>query len=361
MFKILSEDRGARIGILKTKHGEIRTPFFMPVATKATVKTLTPEDLRKCDVKAIISNSLHLFLRPGLDVLEMHGGLHNFMRYDGIIFTDSGGFQMIRKGFFLKVEEDGILFKSPYDGRKYKFTPEFSKEVQRRIGSDVAMMLDYCAEYPVDYETAKMSVMLTTKWARMFPLGDRKQLSFGIVQGSVYEDLRRKSAEELAKIEFDGYGIGGLSIGEPREVMHKMIEITNSILPGDRPRYLMGVGSPLDIVEAVMEGVDIFDSVFPTRNGRHGTALTSKGMLNLRKSDFRTDTRPLDEGCECYTCQNFTRAYLHHLLREKEILGMHLLSLHNVCFLQSFMHRIQEEIEQGNLENFKREIQRKFL
>lgn len=360
MFKILSEDHSARTGVLKTRHGEIRTPFFMPVATKATVKTLTPENLLKCNVEAIISNSLHLFLRPGLDVLEMHGGLHKFMNFNGIIFTDSGGFQMIRKGFLVKVEDDGIMFKSPYDGKKYKFTPEFSKEVQKRIGSDVAMMLDYCTEYPVDYETAKMSVILTSKWAKMFPLGDDKQLSFGIVQGSVYEDLRRKSAEELAKIEFDGYGIGGLSIGEPKEIMHRMIEITSSILPEDKPRYLMGVGSPLDIVDAVMAGVDIFDSVFPTRNGRHGTAITSEGMLNLRKADFRTDTKSLDEECNCYTCQNFTRAYLHHLIREREILGMHLLSLHNVCFMESFMKRLREEIEQGNLEDFKKEILRAF-
>ncbi len=358
MFKIIAEEGGARLGTLKTKHGELETPFFMPVATKATVKTLTPEDLKDCDVRVLISNSLHLFLRPGLEVLEEHGGLHEFMRFPGAIFTDSGGFQMIRKGFFVGADKEGITFRSPYDGKKYKFTPEFSKEVQMRIGSDVAMMLDYCAEYPASYEEAKKSVLLTSMWAERFPKNTTKQLSFGIVQGSVYEDLREKSARDLEKMDFDGYGIGGLSIGEPKNVMHRMVEIVTGILPKEKPRYLMGVGSPLEIIESVMRGVDIFDSVFPTRNGRHGTAITSQGMLNLRKSEFKNDNRALDEECSCYTCENFTRAYLHHLIREKEILGMHLLSLHNVCFMIEFMKRIREEIKQGNLERFKKEMEK---
>ncbi len=357
MFNITAEDGGARTGILSTAHGELRTPFFMPVATKATVKTLTPDDLKSCDVQVLISNSLHLFLRPGLEVLEAHGGLHRFMRFNGAIFTDSGGFQMIRKGFFVGADRDGITFRSPYDGKKYKFTPEFSKEVQMRIGSDVAMMLDYCAEYPASYDEAKKSVYFTTLWAERFPK-NTEQLSFGIVQGSVYEDLREKSAKDLANMDFDGYGIGGLSIGEPKEVMHRMVEIVTGILPEDKPRYLMGVGSPLDIIESVMRGVDIFDSVFPTRNGRHGTAITSRGMLNLRKAEFKNDESPLDEDCSCYTCENFTRSYLHHLIREKEILGMHLLSLHNVCFMIEFMKRIRKEIEQGNLEKFKKEMEK---
>ena len=358
MFRIVAEEGDARVGILKTRHGEIKTPFFMPVATKATVKTLTPEDIKGCGTEAIISNSLHLFLRPGLEVLEMHGGLHEFMRFDGVIFTDSGGFQMIRKGFFVGADEEGITFQSPYDGKKYKFTPEFSKEVQMRIGSDVAMMLDYCAEYPASYEDAKRSVVLTTKWARRFPRSEDGQLNFGIVQGATYEDLREKSAKDLAAMDFDGYGIGGLSIGEPKEVMHRMTEVVNSILPREKPRYMMGLGSPLEIVESVLRGVDIFDSVFPTRNGRHGTAITSRGMLNLRRAEFRNDLKPIDENCSCYTCENFTRAYIHHLLREKEILGMHLLSIHNVCFMVNFVKRIREEIEQGNLKRFRDEIAR---
>ena len=358
MFKVLSEDGDARVGILKTRHGELKTPFFMPVATKATVKTLTPEDLKRCNVDVIISNSLHLFLRPGLDVLSMHGGLHKFMNFNGVIFTDSGGFQMIRKGFFVNADENSVTFRSPYDGKKYKFTPEFSKEVQMIIGSDVAMMLDYCTEYPASYEEAKKSVELTSKWAKRFPRGTTEQLSFGIVQGSIYEDLREKSAKDLASINFDGYGIGGLSIGEPKKVMHRMIEVVNKNLPFEKPKYLMGVGSPLEILNSVMLGVDIFDSVFPTRNGRHGTAITSEGLLNLKKSEFRNNGKSLDENCSCYTCQNFTRSYLHHLLREKEILGMHLLSLHNICFMIKFMKRIREEIAQGNLENFKKELER---
>jgi len=358
MFKIESQDSKARVGVLKTAHGEIQTPFFMPVATKATVKTLSPQELRECGVKAIISNSLHLFLRPGLDVLEAHGGLHEFMGFDGIIFTDSGGFQMIREGFFIGVKEEGIVFKSPYDGKRYLFTPEFSKEVQMRIGSDVAMMLDFCSEYPADYETAKRATVLTSLWARKFPLGDDRQLSFGIVQGGTYEDLRRKSAEDLSSIEFDGYGIGGLSIGEPKSVMHKMVSIVNSILPEEKPRYLMGVGSPMDIIKSVMEGVDVFDSVYPTRNGRHGTALTWKGRVNLKKSEYRNDHRVLDEDCSCYTCENFTRAYLYHLIKEREILGMRLLTLHNICFMQEFMERIREEINQGNIERFRKEMER---
>jgi len=358
MFKIEAQDSKARVGVLKTAHGEIQTPFFMPVATKATVKTLSPQELRECGVKAIISNSLHLFLRPGLDVLEAHGGLHEFMGFDGIIFTDSGGFQMIREGFFIGVKEKGIVFKSPYDGKRYLFTPEFSKEVQMRIGSDVAMMLDFCSEYPADYETAKKATILTSAWAKKFPLGDDKQLSFGIVQGGTYEDLRKKSAQDLASIDFDGYGIGGLSIGEPKGVMHKMVDIVNSILPEGKPRYLMGVGSPMDILKSVMQGVDIFDSVYPTRNGRHGTALTWEGRLNLKKGEYKNDFRPLDRECSCYTCENFSRAYLYHLIKEREILGMRLLSLHNICFLQEFMKRIREEIKEGSIERFKKEMEK---
>ncbi len=358
MYKIEYEDGNARVGKLRTPHGEIETPFFMPVATKATVKTLTPEELYSCGVKAIISNSLHLFLRPGLEVLEKHGGLHKFMNFEGIIFTDSGGFQIIREGFFLGIRDEGILFRSPYDGKKYLFTPEFSKEVQLRIGSDVAMMLDYCPPYPVSYEEAKKAVLLTSRWAEKFPKGEDKQLSFGIVQGSVYEDLRKKCAEDLARLNFDGYGIGGLSIGEPKDVMHRMVEIVNSILPKDKPRYLMGVGSPLEIIEEVKRGVDIFDSVFPTRNGRHGSALTWQGKVNIRRGEFKNDTRPLDENCSCYTCQNFSRSYLYHLFKEKELLGMRLLTIHNICFLQEFMARLREEIKEGTLEKFAREIER---
>ncbi len=357
MFKIFAENNNARIGVLKTKHGEIKTPFFMPVATKATVKALTPEDLIRCGVKAVITNALHLFLRPGLEVIEAHGGVHKFMRFNGVVFTDSGGFQMIRKGFFQGVEEKGIKIRSPYDGNKYLITPEISKEIQRRIESDVAMTLDYCAEYPVSYEEAERGVELTTKWAKRFLRSEDKQLNFGIVQGSVYEDLRERSAKDLANMDFDGYGIGGLSIGEPKEVMHRMIDIVINHLPEEKPRYLMGVGSPLEIVKAVMQGVDIFDSVFPTRNGRHGTAITSQGLINLRKSNYRNDLKPIDKECSCYTCENFTRSYIHHLFREKEILGMHLLSLHNVCFMIKFMERVRDEIEQGNIEKFKKEVE----
>ncbi len=359
MYRIDTEDGAARTGTLKTMHGEIKTPFFMPVATKGTVKTLTPEELYECGVEAIISNSLHLFLRPGVEVLELHGGLHRFMNFKGIIFTDSGGFQIIREGFLLGIKKEGILFRSPYDGKKYLFTPELSKEIQRKIGSDVAMMLDYCPPYPADYEEVKRATILTSEWGRRFPIEDNDgQLNFGIVQGGVYEDLRRKSAEELSQLPFDGYGIGGLSIGEPKELMHRMVELVTSILPEDRPRYLMGVGSPLEIIEAVMRGVDIFDSVFPTRNGRHGSALTWGGKLNLRRGEFKMDTRALDPECSCYTCTNFTRAYLYHLLKEKELLGMRLLTIHNICFLQEFMRRVQEEIEQGTLKKFKKEMER---
>jgi len=357
MFKIEYEDGNARVGVLKTKHGEIETPFFMPVATKATVKTLSPEELYGCDVKAIISNSFHLFLRPGVEIIEKHGGLHNFMNFQGIIFTDSGGFQIIREGFFIGVKREGIVFKSPYDGKRYLFTPRLSKEVQQRIGSDVAMMLDFCPPYPASYEEVSEAVILTSLWAREFPRDDT-QLNFGIVQGGVYKDLRKKSAEELSRLDFDGYGIGGLSIGEPKSVMHKMVEIVNSIIPKEKPRYLMGVGSPLEIIEAVIRGVDIFDSVFPTRNGRHGTVLTWEGRKNLRKGEYRDDLKPIDPECSCYTCQNFSRAYLHHLLKEKEILGMRLLTLHNICFLQEFMERLREEIREGHVERFKKEMEK---
>ncbi len=361
MFKIIAEQNRARTGILKINEKEIKTPFFMPVATKATVKTIAPRELEECGVKAIITNSLHLFLRPGLEVLERHGGIHNFMRFKGLIFTDSGGFQMIRKGFFVKVTEEGIVFRSPYDGKEYMFTPERSKEIQRRIGSDIAMMLDYCAEYPAGYEEARRSVELTTIWAKRYLRGkDNRQLDFGIVQGSVYEDLREKSAKELGRIEFDGFGIGGLSIGEPKDVMHRMVDVVIANLPEEKPRYLMGVGSPVEMIKSIMQGVDIFDSVFPTRNGRHGMAITSEGMLNLKKAEYRNDLKPLDKECSCYTCETFTRAYIHHLIREKEILGMHLLSLHNICFMIQFVRRIREEIEQGNIDKFFKEIKRRY-
>ncbi len=330
----------------------------MPVATKGTVKAVPPNLLEDACVTALISNALHLYLRPGVDVVEMHGGIHRFMNFHGTIFTDSGGFQMLREGFLLGVREEGILFRSPYDGSRHLITPAKSREMQARLGSDVAMALDHCPHYSHDRRLMEKAVERTLKWAAEFidAMPRDSQMLFGIVQGGVFEDLRERCASALADMDFDGYGIGGLSIGETREEMLHALQASLLHLPQEKPRYFMGLGSPPEILEAVAMGVDIFDSVYPTRNGRHATALTSVGRLDLRKGRYAGDMRPIEEGCDCYACRNFTRAYIRHLISEDEILAKTLVSVHNIRFLTSLMERVREAIEEGRFEELRREF-----
>ncbi len=359
IFSITAKNGRSRTGIIQTPHGSVETPVFMPVATKGTVKTLSSEDLKEIGAKMIISNSLHLFLRPGLDVIDKFGSLHNFMNYSGAIFTDSGGFQVIKEHFFISVKENGINFRSPMDGKRIILTPEMSANIQDSLGSDVAMALDYCIPYGSTKRKVERAVKLTYEWAKRFHTS-RKGIMFGIVQGGVFKDLRETSADQITSIDFHGYAIGGLSIGEPKETMYDTLEYTIGLLPEEKPRYFMGLGSPVDIVKGVMLGIDVFDSVFPTRNARHGMVFTSDGMINLRNSTYRFDNRPIDEKCECFVCKNYSRSYLHHLLKEKELLALRLLSYHNVHYTLRLMERIRNEIKNGNIEKLYIEIEEKY-
>jgi len=356
-FDLIAKDGNARAGIMKTAHGKIETPMFMAVATKGAVKTLSPEEVRETGTGALISNAFHLYLKPGLDIIEMHGGVHNFMRWNGVLFTDSGGFQVIRQGFFIKVTDEGMKYHGE-NGEVKIYTPEESAITQMKLGSDIAMVLDECPPHDASEKRVRKAVERTIRWAEEFKEAhDKKEQGvFAIVQGSRYEGLREKCADELVKMDFDGYGIGGLSIGESREEMMKAIEKTAPLLPEERPRYFMGLGSPEDIIETIGMGIDVFDSAFPTRNARHGTVLTMKGRYNIKKAEFKTDMGPLEEGCDCYTCRNYSRAYVRHLFKENEMLAMRLLSIHNLRFMQRFMKRIRESIIEGRFKEIMREF-----
>ncbi len=350
IFSIMARNGRARYGILRLPHGEVETPVFMPVATKGTVKTVPGWELEKLGVSMIISNSLHLYFRPGLDVIGKHGGIHNFMGFKRPIFTDSGGFQILKEHFLIGVRENGIYFRSPSDGVKVLLTPGMSAEIQDSIGSDIAMALDYCIPYGKSKRSVEKAVELTTRWAREFR-EKRRGIAFGIVQGGVYPELREKSASQITSIDFEGFAVGGLSIGEPRSLMYEILEMSLPLLPDGKPRYFMGLGSPLDVLRGVMLGIDIFDSVFPTRNARHGIAFTSEGPLDIRKSRYRDQMIPLDDGCDCPACRNYTRAYIHHLMKENELLGLYLLTVHNIRFMMRFMERIRESIKRNTLDD----------
>lgn len=360
-FEILAKEGDARAGILKTPHGEIETPAFMPVATKGVVKTLIPDEVRSTGTEAIISNAFHLYMNPGIKLIERHGGLHRFMNWDGVIFTDSGGFQVIRQGFFIKVTDEGMKYHSE-DGRIMVYTPEESAEIQMKLGSDIAMVLDECPPHDAPIKRVRKAVERTLRWAKEFREfhNDKRQGVFAIVQGTRYEGLRESCAEGLKKLDFDGYGIGGLSIGESRDEMLKAIERTVPLLPENRARYFMGLGSPTDLIEAISMGIDIFDSAFPTRNARHGTVLTMNGAYNIKRSEFRDDMRSLEEGCGCYTCKNYTKAYIRHLWKEKEMLAMRLISIHNLRFMQRLMEAVRKSIMEGNFAEFRKEFHKKF-
>lgn len=351
---------GARRGVIHTPHGDIQTPVFMPVGTQATVKSITPEELKN-DVNAqiILSNTYHLYLRPGNKIVKQAGGLHKFMKWDRPILTDSGGFQVFSLGDLRKITEEGVEFKSHLDGSKLFLSPESVMEIENDLGADIIMAFDECCPYPSTYDYTKRSMERTTRWAKRCKDAHKNvenQSLFGIVQGGMFKDLREISAKDLVAMDFPGYAVGGLSVGEPKDMMCDLLGYTTQFLPKDKPRYLMGVGTPDYLLEAAIRGIDMCDCVLPTRIARNGTALTWDGKIVVRNATYETDFSPLEEGCECYACKNYTRAYIRHLVKTKEILGIRLLSIHNLYFLSKFMERIREEIENDNLLNFKKEF-----
>ncbi len=358
-FEVLCRDAGtrARVGVLRTAHGEVSTPVFLPVGTRATVKAMAPWELESLGYRMILANTYHLFLRPGAELIHEMGGLHAFMGWPHPILTDSGGFQVFSLSPTLRVREEGVLFRSVYDGTEHLLTPELAVEAQEKLGSDVAMTLDHCVAYPAERGEAERAVETTLEWARRSLAARRRedQMLFGIVQGGTFEDLRERSARETAELGFPGYGIGGLSVGEPREAMLVCLEAQISILPGDKPRHLLGIGDPEGILQAVAMGVDLFDCVLPTRLARNGLAMTAEGRLNLRHARYRRDPRPLEEGCGCPACERFSRAYLRHLHSLNEILAHRLLTWHNLAFMRRLMSDCRSAIEAGRMLKLVRE------
>jgi len=360
-FKILKESKEckARTGIIKTLHGEIKTPVFMAVGTQATVKTLVKEELKLAKTQIILGNTYHLWNQPGDKLIKEAGGLHKFMNWDLPILTDSGGFQVFSLAKIRDISEEGVKFKHHKSGAPLYLTPELSMEIQNNLGSDIIMCFDECAPYPCDYDYMEKSVNRTLRWAKRCLDAHKntdKQTLFGIVQGGEYEDLRKHSAKELVKMNFEGYAIGGLSVGEPKEVQNKVIAYVTDILPINKPRYLMGVGSPGALLDGIELGIDMFDCVLPTRIARHGTAMTSKGRILIKNKEFEKDFSPLDSNCDCYTCKNYTKAYLRHLFKAEEILGFRLLSIHNVHFLNNLMENARQAIEENRFLEYKEKV-----
>ncbi len=347
---------GARLGLLRTGHGPIETPAFMPVGTQATVKALTPDELAACGARIILGNTYHLYLRPGHHLIRDMGGLHSFMGWNGPILTDSGGFQIYSLAAMRKITEEGARFRSHIDGSYHTLTPELAIEIQESLGSDIMMCLDTCIPYPSSPEEVRRATDLTTRWAARCKRSKTREdlLLFGIVQGGMDPELRRLHAVQLQEIGFDGYALGGLSVGEPKEKMYEMIEATVPALDTDYPRYVMGVGTPEDLVNAVALGVDLFDCVMPTRNARNGMLFTWEGRLVIKNSRYARDSRPIEPGCGCYTCRNFSRAYLRHLFISKELLSYRLNTIHNVHFYLSLMEAIREAIFQDRFHEFKK-------
>ena len=353
---------GARRGVIHTPHGDIQTPVFMPVGTQATVKSMTPEELKEIDAQIILSNTYHLYLRPGQDIVKEAGGLHKFMNWDRPILTDCGGFQVFSLSDLRKISEDGVEFKSHLDGSKHMFTPEKVMEIENSLGADIIMSFDECCPYPSTYEYTKNSMERTTRWAQRCKDAHitENQALFGIIQGGFFKDLRDKSLEDLVKLDLPGYAIGGISVGEPKEEYLKMLYYTAPLMPENKPRYLMGVGTPDYLIEAAIAGIDMCDCVLPTRIARNGTAMTSHGKVVVRNATYERDWGPLDPECDCYTCRNYTRAYIRHLVKANEILGVRLLSIHNLRFLTKLMERVRIEIENDNLLTFKNEFYEKY-
>jgi len=357
-YELINTDGKARRGRLTFARGEVETPAFMPVGTYGTVKGMKTEEVEATGAHIVLGNTFHLMLRPGTDIIEQHGGLHGFMNWNKPILTDSGGFQVFSLGKMRKITEEGVRFSSPVNGEKIMLTPERSMEVQRKLGSDVVMIFDECTPYPATHKESQDSMELSLRWAQRSKdaHGDNTSALFGIVQGGMYEDLREVSINGLKAIEFDGYAIGGLSVGEPKEDMIRILDHTAPLIPENKPRYLMGVGKPEDLVEGVRRGIDMFDCVMPTRNARNGHLFVNTGVVKIRNARNKTDTGPLDPSCDCYTCKNYSRAYLHHLDKCREILGSQLNTLHNLHFYQKVMQGLRDAIEQGKLDAFVEEF-----
>jgi queuine tRNA-ribosyltransferase len=366
-FIVASDDlsgTSARTGHITTPHGDFDTPVFMPVATRASVKTVSPAQVKEAGSTIILGNTYHLALRPGAELMRKLGGLHRFMRWDGPILTDSGGFQVFSLANLRKISDSGVTFRSHINGDLFTFTPERVLEIQDALGSDIIMPLDHCIGWPSTYEEAREAMERSVRWAARSKEAKRQnqQTLFGIVQGSAYRDLRRTCAQELTAMDFSGYSIGGLAVGETKEIMTEMIAEVNAVLPRHKPRYLMGVGTPQDILMAVSQGVDMFDCVMPTRNARGGGAFTFSGKLQVRNSCYRESTSPIEDGCPCYCCQNFNRAYLHHLFSKKveEVLGLVLLTVHNLTFYHRLMSKIRDAIHSGNYREFHEQFLHKY-
>ena len=365
-YELIKKDAktGARRGRIYTPHGIIETPVFMPVGTQATVKAMTPDELKEMvNAKIILSNTYHLYLRPGDELIAEAGGLHKFMNWDRAILTDSGGFQVFSLADLRNITEEGVKFKSHLDGSSHFISPEKSMSIQNNLGSDIMMAFDECCPYPATYEYTKASMERTTRWAKRcieaHKNPDRQGL-FGIVQGGMYKDLREESAKQLVELDFPGYAVGGLSVGEPAELMYDILSYTTPFLPEDKPRYLMGVGTPDYLIEAVLRGIDMCDCVLPTRIARNGTAMTSHGKVVVRNATFEKDWTPLDSECDCYTCTHYTRAYIRHLVKAGEILGARLLTIHNLRFLVRLMENVREAIEKDRLLEFRDEFYKKY-
>jgi queuine tRNA-ribosyltransferase len=388
MFKLLTTDRlsKARRGRLTTAHGVVDTPAFMPVGTQGSVKGVSPRELREMNAQIILGNTYHLFVRPGLDAIKHFGGLHKFMNWDGPILTDSGGYQIFSLAKLRKITEDGVEFQNHIDGARAFISPEIAMEIQAALGGDIAMALDECVPYPCEYDYAAQSAEMTTRWAKRCkewkeenaqrPTSNvqrptkelqqsairnpqsaiQHQLLFGIVQGATFDDLRKQSAQAIVELDFDGYAIGGVSVGEPKEEMMRAVESVEPFLPRDKPRYAMGLGTPPQLLEMIAREMDMFDCVLPTRLARNGTAFTATGTLNLKNAEFALDKRPIEENCACEACREFSRGYIRHLIKAEEILGLRLITLHNLHFYLNLMRRARTEIERGTFDQFRKEF-----
>ena len=356
-FKILKKDGFARTGIIETERGIVHTPAFMPVGTNGTVKAMTPDEIASIGYEIILSNTYHLYLRPGHEIIKKLGGLHRFINWSAPILTDSGGFQIYSLASLRTIDTEGVEFRSHIDGSTHFISPEKAIEIQLALGSDIMMVLDECVPYPSDRSYVEKSLMLTTQWAKrcrdFFEKQNSKHGLFGIIQGGVYTELRYKAIEELLKIGFEGYALGGLSVGEPKKNMYEVLKEIVPCMPENKPRYLMGVGDLIDVMYAIDKGVDMFDCVMPTRNARNGTLFTSQGKISIKRSEFKDDSTPLDPECDCYTCTNYSRAFLRHLYMCREILSMRLNTIHNLYFYYQFFEKIRNAIVENRFQNFK--------
>lgn len=365
MFEIEAKEGNAKAGILKTAHGKVETPFFMPVATKGAVKQINAHDLKQLNIDAIISNSFVMYLKPGIELLEKLGGIHKFMNYNKTIFTDSGGFQMLSERFLRKINDRGVTFNSPFDGKDYFLTPEDVMDIENKIGSDVSMVLDHVNRYGDSYETFKDTLLRTMRWAERCKIHhdkncSSKQLLFGIVQGGLFKDLKEFSIRHANSLDFDGIAIGGLAFGEPRKEMFDILDHSIKFIDKKKPIYLMGIGEPTDLVESVARGIDCFDSRFPTMNARHGTLMTSKGRILIKNNEFKDDEGPIDEKCSCFVCKNYSKSYIHHMLRFNEAVGLRLASYHNLHFIRQLMKDMRTAIVEGRFEKFRKDFKKRY-